>query len=373
MVPGNIVEFDVKKQFKHLHSLGAGGTGDTHLFEDMTTDMLFAFKKYAPKGSNDVDDNYKRFIDEIKILLKLSHPNIVRVYNYYLYPEFKAGYLQMEYIQGVPIDKYVLNPWSKSWDDIFSETISAFRYLEENRVLHRDIRPENILIDHNENVKIIDFGFGKRLNVDELEGKSVVLNWPVTEYPDEVMKDKTYNHQTEIYFVGKLFEHILGDELSSYKIGHIIEKMIKLRPNDRYMDFGTILNEINSGALGEIDFSKAEKSMYQTFADALVSHINNYSDRYLPIDDIGDILSRLEDLIKSSSLETFIQNNATLIKCFIKGGFSYKKKQDIEVTVVQKFYQLMTSLPSGKQKIVMANIAIRLSEIKVAFDDDLPF
>lgn len=62
--------------------------------------MLFAFKKYVPKDFNYIDELYKRFVDEIKILFTISHPNIVRVYNYYLYPEIKHGYLQMEYIEG---------------------------------------------------------------------------------------------------------------------------------------------------------------------------------------------------------------------------------------------------------------------------------
>ncbi|MDU0156411.1 hypothetical protein [Bacillus cabrialesii] len=46
---GTVVEFNTEKQFIHVKTLGQGGTGDTHLFKDETTDMFFAFKKYAPK------------------------------------------------------------------------------------------------------------------------------------------------------------------------------------------------------------------------------------------------------------------------------------------------------------------------------------
>lgn len=80
---GDIVEFDRIKQFRYIESLGEGGTGDTHLFKDETTDMLFAFKKYAPKDLDFIDEYYSRFVEEIKILFRISHPNIVRVYNYY--------------------------------------------------------------------------------------------------------------------------------------------------------------------------------------------------------------------------------------------------------------------------------------------------
>ena len=62
----------------------------------------------------------------------------------------------MEYVDGVSIDKFEPDGWGKDWNDIFSETIAAFEYLEQHGILHRDIRPANILIDRDENVKIMD-------------------------------------------------------------------------------------------------------------------------------------------------------------------------------------------------------------------------
>lgn len=62
---GEIIEFDRKKQFRYIRPLGEGGTGDTHMFEDETTDMLFAFKKYVPKNLDYINEYYLRFVDEI--------------------------------------------------------------------------------------------------------------------------------------------------------------------------------------------------------------------------------------------------------------------------------------------------------------------
>ena len=128
---GSIVEFDRKKEFKYIRPLGKGGTGDTHLFEDETTNILFAFKKYNPTDIEQQEEYYQRFVDEIKILFRIVHPNIVRIYNYYLYPEFKLGYLQMEYVEGAEINRYVPDNWNKQWDEVFIDTISAFKYLEK--------------------------------------------------------------------------------------------------------------------------------------------------------------------------------------------------------------------------------------------------
>ncbi|ETT56077.1 protein kinase family protein [Paenibacillus sp. FSL H7-689] len=371
--PGEIVKFNSMKHFKHISTLGSGGTGDAHLFKDETTDMLFAFKKYSPKGSNDNDDTFKRFVDEIKILFTLSHENIVRVYNYYLYPEAKSGYLQMEYVEGVSIDQF--EPYHRSfWEDIFKDVIYVFEYLEENQILHRDIRPSNILIDKNDKLKIIDFGFGKKLEIEEREGRSVFLNWPVSQLPVETQLEGIYSHQTEIFFVGKLFQNLFKNKgIEDFKYNYIIEKMIKIDPSTRYRSFPEIAQTISAGVMSEINFTTREKEIYQYFADTLFSHISSLYDKYDPIIDIDVILDKLANLIRNSSLETYIQHNSQLINCFIKGVYKYKKNIDIQVATVKKFYEFLVKLDSDKQKIVIDNIRTRLANINIIITDDLPF
>ncbi len=85
----------------------------------------------------------------------LEHPNIVRIYNFYEYPD-KNLYINMEYVEGKPIRECVSDK-SLDWNKIFEDGISAFCQLEEKGILHRDIRSNNILIDKNGNIKIIDF------------------------------------------------------------------------------------------------------------------------------------------------------------------------------------------------------------------------
>lgn len=378
MNKGEIIKFDASKNFTYIKPLGNGGTGDTHLFKDETTDMMFAIKKYVPKDKKYVDEYYKRFVDEIKILFNISHPNIVRIYNYYLYPESKTGYLQMEYISGTTIDKYEILPWSKSWNDIFTEIISAFEYLEDNNILHRDIRSANILIDENDNVKIIDFGFSKMLDVSsDSEQNSVLLNWPVTEMPDEVSLHGEYNEQTEIFFIGKLFKHIYKDGIETFRYNHILEKMIKISPNERYMSFHEIANDISEGILSEINFTDKEKQCYRDFADDLTYHIFEFYDKYTPITDISIILSGLSELIRVSSLEEVLQDNSSLISCFVSNGYRFDVSKEIEIMHIIEFYKLVTSLSANKRKIIFDNLFKRLSKVKIIprnLDDfELPF
>lgn len=372
---GEIITFDIKKNFTFVKPLGDGGTGDTYLFKDETTDMLFAIKKYVPKDVRYVDDHYARFVDEIKILFNISHPNIVRIYNYYLYPSAKTGFLQMEYVNGKTIDEFHPFPWDeKSWNEIFSEVISAFEYLEKNHILHRDIRPANILIDKDNNVKIIDFGFGKQIEETTSTDNSILLNWPATEMPNEVVLDKEYNEQTEIYFVGTLFRHLLQNDFDDFKFKHILEKMTKIDPAERYSSFVEITNDISEGVIGEIGFSDKEKEIYRAFSSKLADHINHYIEKYNPINDIQTTLSKMAEIIRNSSLEECIQDNSKLIGCFISGGYNYNPRKNIEVQTVIDFYKFVSSLPMSKRKIVFDNIYNKLSTISVYVnDDELPF
>ena len=372
---GEIITFDTKKNFTYVKPLGDGGTGDTYLFKDETTNMLFAIKKYVPKDPRYIDEHYSRFVDEIKILFNISHPNIVRIYNYYLYPSAKTGFLQMEYVNGKTIDEFQPFPWDdKSWNEVFGDVISAFEYLEKNHILHRDIRPANILIDKDNNVKIIDFGFGKQLEETSTSDNSILLNWPATQMPNEVVLNHEYNEQTEIYFVGTLFRHLLQNDLESFKFKHILEKMTKIDPAERYTSFVEISNDISTGVIGEIGFSDEEKEIYRAFSSQLADHINHYIEKYTPINDIKTSLSKLAEIIRNSSLEDCIQDNSKLIGCFISGGYSYSTRKNIDVQTVIDFYKFVSGLSASKRKIVFDNIYNKLSTISVHVkDDELPF
>lgn len=374
---GKILKFEAMKSFKYIKELGSGGTGNTHLFKDETTDMLFAIKKYepAPQNIEFKEELYNRFVDEIKILFKISHPNIVRIYDYYLYPIPKVGYLQMEYISGMPINQYEPTIFDRSWEEIFIETINTFKYLEENNVLHRDIRPENLLIDENQKLKLIDFGFGKisKNNNNKENKNSVLLNWPVTEMPEEIKRDCEYNNKTEIYFVGKLYEHIIKDQNIDFKYQSIINKMTEYSYNKRYNSFEDIYKDISKGIFNEIDFSNNDKGTYRNFADSLYNHIRIYKGTYQLKSNIEQIINDLGNVIKENSLEFYIQANSKLIDCFVSGSYTYNSRTDIEVEIVTEFYNFFIKLPYDRQKNVIDNLHNRLNTIKVERDDDLPF
>lgn len=372
--PGEVLKFIRNKEFTFLRNIGQGGTGKTVLVRDEITEMDFVCKKYSPCKSSDRAQYFQRFIDEIKLMHMLHHKNIVRIYNYYLYPENTTGYILMEYIDGSSIDNYLLFQGSDAFENVFIQLIEGFEYLEKNKVLHRDIRTANILVTNDGIVKIIDFGFGKKIDNHNEEDASILLNWPVTDFPDEI-KDCQYSHQTEIYFLGKLFDKLLiYYGIDDFRYQYIIDKMIVSNPNKRISSFSEVLQFISEDIFEESDFTLEEKTIYVEFSNYLVSHLIEIRNELVLIKDPREVIRQLENTLNNCLAEKFLQNNNELISCFIKSAYTYSTFNDIEVKAIRNFYRMFKKFPAIKQRIILNNIGARFKKVKVTNEDDeLPF
>ena len=372
MASKKIVEFVRTKNFKFIKDIGQGGTGRTVLLRDEVIDEDFVCKKYSPLFEEHKQQFFSNFIDEIKILHLLSHRNIVRVFNYYLYPESFTGYILMEHVNGTDISKFMQNNPHKI-NDVFIQTINGFRNLEIHKILHRDLRPDNILIDAEGIVKIIDFGFGKMLDLSQNSEKSISLNWRYD--PPEDFSNKVYDFKTEIYFVGKLFEELI----KSYKIQNfshsvVLTEMITKSYDERISSFSEIQAKILTHSDIGIEFSQDEIGVYQQFADNLIETIKSLEKDIEYVNDTDLILSNLENAYSNSLLETYIQAPNKLLMCFIKGGFRYFSNREIPVENLKKFIHFFKSCSSGKKRVVINNLWERFDSVDRQLDiDDLPF
>lgn len=224
MEAGQLVQFLRTRDYTWVRELGQGATGRTVLLLDDVLDEHFVCKKYSPLEGLDKELLFENFKREIKLLHQIHHPNVVRVFNYHLYPTLLTGYITMEYVDGTDIDDYV-RAAPEQINEIFLQTISGFQYLEANKILHRDIRPNNILVRNDGILKIIDLGFGKKVGGSLDFDKSITLNW-WCELPNE-FTESVYDFRTEVYFVGKLFEKIIQDyQVEHFKYLEILKQMI---------------------------------------------------------------------------------------------------------------------------------------------------
>lgn len=374
MKRNNLIKFLRQKDFKFIQEIGQGGTGRTILIEDEIISESFVCKKYSPYYEEDKETYFQYFKNEIKILHAINHNNIVRVFNYYLYPEQTTGYILMEYVRGRSIDEYLIENPDRILD-IFNQTIEGFKYLEETNILHRDIRPENILVSENGIVKIIDFGFGKKIDFGK-KNKSISLNWRYS--PPKDFEENIYDFKTEIYFIGKLFEEIiLTIENLDFKYSNIISKMVASNYQKRIDSFFDVYREIIKNAQNDFEFTISDKLVYQNFADNIMKIYSKKNDDVVYIKNIDSIIRKLDDLYKNSILENHIQNNDILTRIFISGSYRYFPKFQFKVDILSAFINLLKSSSESKRKTILNNLWQRFDSmpkvIEPKYDDDLPF
>lgn len=373
---GEIVDFPTNRKYEFVRALKSGGTGKTILMQDTMLNKFFVCKKYSPMQKQYEKEFYNRFIDEIKIMYAIYDINIVRIFDYYLFPEHSTGYIIMEYVEGKNIDEYFKEEDTDKINSIFVQLINAFAYLEKNNILHRDVRPENVLIDDSGTVKLIDFGFGKNVNEVGNEENSIYLNWPVSQKPEELYSG-VYNSQTEIFFVGYLIKNLLAKyEMNSFKYTELLKKMIEISPQKRINSFLTIQDEISNQAMETFDFSREQKNIYRTFAEDLKNSISVIKDSLIVEKDIGIIIEKMKKVLRDNALEMYISNNYVLISCFIKSNYTYYTRKEIPVVEVKNFYNFLVSQSSEKREIILNNLYGRLNKIPVVnsmYDEELPF
>lgn len=280
----------------------------------------------------------------------------------------------MEFVEGKEIHEFLKENPDKI-DEIFTQTINGFKYLEEINILHRDIRPQNILVSEGLLVKIIDFGFGKKVIFNEDFDKSISLNWRYN--PPEEFESQIYDFKTEVYFVGKLFEEIIREnDIENFKYSPILTSMISANYISRINSFFEISREIVSHESILVEFNFSEKQRYLKFADELFLILSSLENNTVYIRDIDVIQKDLEEVYRDSMLEVEIQNPTRIIRAFIKGPYKYYNKGKFAVSTLLDFINLMKSVSVGKKKIIINNLWQRFDKLS-RFDsvpiDDLPF
>ena len=376
----NVIEFVRKRNYVLVRELGQGACGKTVLLRDDVIEELFVCKKYSPYYEEHKQEFFDNFLREIKLLHDVYHQNVVRVFNYHLYPEKLTGYILMEYVNGSDLDQYSReNP--NSLADLFIQTITGFCHLETRNILHRDIRPMNVMVTNDGTVKIIDLGFGKRVEVADDFDKSISLNW-WCEPPNEFLEGN-YNFSTEVYFVGKLFEKTIQDlSIEDFQYRSILRKMCTVDPENRFASFLDVEREILSNKHYEINYSEQELDSYRIFANALTEHVVKIENGTKYADDAQIIVTKLESAYRNFMLEDEAPDCASVLRCFLNGGFRYHKS-GLPVLSVKNFISLMRASGDEKRRIILANIQSRLDAIEryetpklsgfEDLDEDIPF
>lgn len=374
------VEFKPVKGYEVLdENLGSGSFGKTILIKDLSIDEVFVCKKYSPQPGIKKEDFFQSFKKEIKLMYNINHPNVVRVFTYYLYDDAYVGYIIMEYINGVNIDKWFSEYWMQgaSSNDIFRQLIEAFCCIEKSGVIHRDIRESNILISNSDKVKIIDFGLGKNINEQKLSMdsfNSLINRAQMLKSPNE-FSEKKYTSKTDMFCIAELFERMLKKyDITDFKHNYILQKMLNADPDKRYSSFADIITALDKKDFKQLNISEEDKETYNSFISSLCNCISVFTKKPVFVNNISNILLGLQTILEENCLNYHVENKVALIEVFVKSQLKYYPSRNIDVDVVQAFYDWLIAKDEQYQEIIIKNIRNRLAgSISVKIEEELPF
>ncbi|ESU33092.1 hypothetical protein G3A_08590 [Bacillus sp. 17376] len=200
----------ISGRYKIKDMIGGGGMANVYLAHDMILDRDVAVKMLRLDFAND-DEFIRRFHREAQSATSLAHPNIVSIYD--VGEEDGLYYIVMEYVDGQTLKQYIQQhapvPVEEALD-IMKQLTSAISDAHHNHIVHRDIKPHNILIDSSGTVKITDFGIAMALSATSITQTNSVLG-SVHYLSPEQARGGMANKKSDIYSIGiVMFELLTG-------------------------------------------------------------------------------------------------------------------------------------------------------------------
>jgi serine/threonine protein kinase len=198
-----------------LRELGSGATSKVYLARDPFANRDVAIKVFQfDKKANAHEERmlHKAFVAEAALAGKLNHPHIVDIFDAVVEPD--RSYLVMEYVAGTTLDAFAvperLLPVGKVVEIVF-KCIRALEYACRHGIIHRDIKPGNILLSESGETKVSDFGASfqqKMLDTTQITG----IGSPAYMSPEQIRME-TVTHQTDIYSLGVTMYRLLTGRL----------------------------------------------------------------------------------------------------------------------------------------------------------------
>jgi serine/threonine protein kinase len=269
---------EVAKRFDVILQLGKGGMAVVYLCRDpRSAGRVFAVKdiRAEMKPGMKVEERVEH---EANLLKKLDHPGIVKVYDFLKFTRGSA--IVMEYIDGLPLDHEIGAGRRITWDfgmRILREIGKALQYAHDYGVIHRDIKPDNILYSERHSVmKLVDFGlariYGEEPDV-HMTRTGMVVGTPHYMSPEQVsgkpldQRSDVYSFGATLYYLLTGQRHVEGDNVMDILeqqrskdilppshiqrdipgwVSYIIGKMMEIKPDARYPDMNAVLRDLDA-------------------------------------------------------------------------------------------------------------------------------
>ncbi|WP_028307405.1 Stk1 family PASTA domain-containing Ser/Thr kinase [Desulfitibacter alkalitolerans] len=197
-------------RYKLLTKLGGGGMAEVYKGLDTLLDRQVTIKILREQYASD-EEFVKKFRREAQAVARLSHPNIVSIYDVGIEKEIQ--YLVMEYVEGINLKEYISKHAPLSQDKIVNigiQICDALDHAHSNQIVHRDIKPHNILITNTGKVKVTDFGIARAVTEATVTYTGEFMGSVHYLSPEQAKGDIT-DYKSDLYSAGVvLYEMVTG-------------------------------------------------------------------------------------------------------------------------------------------------------------------
>jgi serine/threonine protein kinase len=306
-------------RYEVLNELGKGAMGVVYLAKDPVIGRLVAIKtiKTSQTGEDDSESREfrERFVREAQTAGILSHPNIVTIHDIGEDTESRASFIAMEYIEGRNLKSLLAEKNKFTWDeiaDLIAQIGEALDYAHRKGIIHRDVKPANIILTTDGKVKITDFGIAKVAS-SNLTTTGQFLGTPNYMSPEQV-SGAPVDGRSDIFSLGVVLYELLtnrkpfqGDNLTaiSYKIVH--EDFTP--PAELSTDVPPEFNPIVARAMAKDPWNRYQRGKDMALA---LYQLKAHLEEQKALQDLGTMVSAAENLptLKLANLQELAAQGA---------------------------------------------------------------